>query len=166
MDMRIIEKRKLISLPIVLCLVLTACGGSTGQSTTTESTTTTSETTTTEGAANTSAPDSPPVSLDGAVNDHGVATVEGGSIQIEQGNFYFEPTYVEGQPGETIEIEVVNAGSVTHTFTIEGEGIDLQLDPDQAETVEVTVPESGNLTFFCRFHVSQGMQGAVFASDG
>jgi plastocyanin len=38
--------------------------------------------------------------------------------------------------------------------------VDETLKPDAKMTVTVKVPSSGSLQYYCRFHRSQGMQGA------
>lgn len=139
--MRVTGRERAISLLISLSLVLAACSGDGGEGT-------------------------PPVSLEGEVNDHGTATVEGGSMEMEADDFYFEPTFVNAEPGTTVDVEVTNEGETAHTFTIDGQDVDIELDPGESETAKVTIPDSGNLPFFCRFHIDQGMQGAFVTSSG
>lgn len=103
-----------------------------------------------------------PVQLDGEVDDRGTTTLSGDALELAAGNYYFEPTFVQAEPGTTVTVEVVNEGSLPHTFTVDAESVDVELDPDQRESVEVTVPDSGQLVFYCRFHRRQGMQGAFF----
>lgn len=104
----------------------------------------------------------PPVELEGQVNAHGTGTVSSGRIELELDNFYFEPTFVQADPGTTVEVEAFNEGSTGHTFTIQDQDVDLVLEPDQRQTVEVVIPDSGTLQFICRFHEAQGMKGAFF----
>lgn len=163
------RKMRFPALLVALGLLLAACGGNSAESTTTQPTSTTSEgitTTTAAATTTTGSTQSPPVSLEGQVNDHGTSTVEGSSIEIEQDNFYFDPTYIEADPGATIEVTLTNEGTASHTFTIDSQGIDVELDSGQSKTVQVTIPDSGSLRFYCRFHVGQGMQGAFFPSNG
>ncbi|MGA7271652.1 MAG: cupredoxin domain-containing protein [Acidimicrobiia bacterium] len=147
-------KSTFLALLVGLSLILAGCGnGGSGDVTTTA-------------ASNSTTSPAPPVSLEGQVNDHGQATVEGGSIEVELDNFYFDPTFIAAEPGATVEVELTNKGTTSHTFTVESQNIDIELKPGQSETVEVTIPQSGNLNFFCRFHVGQGMQGAFFPAGG
>lgn len=138
--MSVAGRGRAISLLISLSLVLAACSGDGG-----------------EGAS--------PVSFEGEVSDHGTATVEGGSIEMEADDFYFEPTLVNAEPGTTVDVEVTNEGESAHTFTIDGQDVDIELGPGESATAKVTIPESGNLPFFCRFHPDQGMQGAFETSS-
>lgn len=46
-----------------------------------------------------------------AANDHGSKTVEdNGKTEVELDDFYFEPTVLEGKPGEKITLELKNEG--------------------------------------------------------
>lgn len=95
-------------------------------------------------------------------NDHGSADVAGESrVELEADDFYFEPTVLSGEAGQTLTVEVVNEGDATHTFTLEDQGVDVELDPGQSGEAEVTFPDSGALVFICRFHSGQGMRGAL-----
>ncbi len=142
----------------------TQTASSAGSSSETTSTTTSTETGTSSTETGTS--EAPPVQLEGQVNEHGASTVSGGSIELELDDFYFQPTYVQATPGATVEVELSNEGSASHTFTIDDQNIDVTLEPDGHETVQVTMPDSGSLRFYCRFHASQGMQGAFTTTVG
>lgn len=120
------------------------------------------------GAAGASTPtkDKPP-KISGDVNDHGVGKVQGDAVTIEADDFYFEKTYVKGKPGTTVGVLVDNKGSTTHTFTIDAQGVDEELDPGDSADVDVKIPKSGKTAvFYCRFHRSSGMQGAFFSKAG
>jgi plastocyanin len=98
-------------------------------------------------------------------NDHGMKDVSGeSSVELEQDNFYFEPTVLEGTPGQKLTIELSNEGSALHNFSIPDQSIDQDVQPDAKGEVTVTFPDSGTLVFFCKYHQSQGMVGALEAS--
>jgi len=69
---------------------------------------------------------------------------------------------VKVAPGQKVTVSLHNEGSVPHTFTVPSLNIDKELQPEQKATVTVTVPMSGNVPFYCRFHKDNGMQGAMF----
>jgi plastocyanin len=99
------------------------------------------------------------------VEDHGAADLSGQSeTSLELDDFYFEPTVLMGEPGQTLSIELENEGSAPHTFTIETADIDEELQPGDKVETDVTFPDSGALTFICRFHAGGGMQGALSVS--
>jgi plastocyanin len=108
-----------------------------------------------------------PVALDGEVTDKGTEDVTGGGeVELEADDFYFEATFLEATPGDTLAVAVTNEGDATHTFTIDSLQIDEEIQPGSSAAVEVTVPDSGALNFYCRFHRGRGMQGAVFTQEG
>lgn len=107
----------------------------------------------------------PPVSLAGAVSDRGTADLGGGTtIEVELGDTYFGPTYVTTAGRRTVTVSLRNEGKLPHTFTIDGTSVDRELAPGASGAVEVALPASGSLRFYCRFHVEGGMQGAFALS--
>jgi plastocyanin len=107
-----------------------------------------------------------PVKLSGKVNNEGTKAVRGTSIEVEQDDFYFDPTFIKAKPGTTLTVELKNEGKAEHNFSISGQNIDMNLEPDKSATVTVTVPASGNVQFFCKIHQTRGMQGAIFTKAG
>jgi plastocyanin len=108
---------------------------------------------------------SAPVSVPGKVNNHGTKDVkDGDSIEVEADDFYFGPTFIKGPAGAKLTVELHNEGKAKHTFTIDDQKIDQQLDPDAKANVSVTLPASGVLVYYCQFHQNQGMQGALFTA--
>jgi plastocyanin len=98
-------------------------------------------------------------------NDHGTKDVSGeSSVELEQDNFYFEPTVLRGSPGQKLTIELSNEGSALHNFSIPDQSIDEDVQSDAKGEVTVTFPDSGTLVFFCKYHQSQGMVGALEVS--
>ena len=133
--------RKLLVLGFVLVIalsVLAACGGDDDSS---------------SGSPN----------LSGKVNDKGQKTVSGDSIELEADDFYFKPTFIDAKPGTKLKVEIENEGQNTHTFTIDAQNVDEEVAAGKKGEAEVTVPQSGSVTFYCRFHRSSGMQGALTA---
>ncbi len=95
-------------------------------------------------------------------NDHGSKDVSGASeVDVEQDDFYFEPTVIEGTAGQEITIKLENEGKATHNFTLEDQSIDQTVAPGDDASVTVTFPQSGTLEFFCKFHRGQGMVGEL-----
>jgi plastocyanin len=98
-------------------------------------------------------------------NDHGTKDVSGeSSVELEQDNFYFEPTILKGSPGQELTIELSNEGSALHNFSIPDQSIDQDVQPDTKGEVTVTLPDSGTLVFFCKYHQSKGMVGGLEVS--
>ena len=95
-------------------------------------------------------------------NDHGTKTVEsGGKTEVEMDDFYFEPTVLQGKPGQKVTLELKNEGNTEHSFTIDSQNVDQELGPGEEAEVDVTIPKSGVVSFYCKFHKSSGMAGAL-----
>jgi len=74
------------------------------------------------------------------------------------GQLAFSPATLSVKQGDTIEIDDVS--SISHTFTIDGQGVDVVNEGGQKQTLSITLAP-GTYTFICRFHVSSGMQGTL-----
>jgi len=111
-------------------------------------------------------PAGPPVALTGTVSDHGTGDATSGSLSIELDDSYFGPTYVKAAPGSTVSVELENEGAMPHTFTIDAPKVDVLVAPGKKGTATVTMPASGALAFYCKFHRAAGMQGAFFGKPG
>lgn len=118
------------------------------------------------GDASSAGDEAPPVSLEGRVEDHGTTDLgDATTFTMELDDEYFEPTFVRAPGGATVTITLTNEGDLPHTFTVDELDIDEQLAGGESKTVDVTLPDSGQLPFYCRFHVASGMQGAFVMSD-
>lgn len=107
----------------------------------------------------------PPVELDGKVNDEGTGKAKGKKVTIETVDFAFDKTFVEVEPTK-VKVKIVNDTSTPHTFTIEDQDVDKVMRPGKRAKVKVQVDGSEPVVFFCRFHESVGMQGALFVEAG
>ena len=115
----------------------------------------------------TTAADAGTTLLEGEVTDRGTEDVtgEGAAPQVEivMSDNAFSPTFVTAEPGAEVEVSLRNDGQFPHTFTLDDETVDQELDPGDEATVTITVPASGIVPFHCRFHSGSGMQGAFTA---
>jgi plastocyanin len=93
-------------------------------------------------------------------NDHGSKTV-GDEVKVELDDYYFEPTVLKGKPGQKVTLELENEGKVEHNFSIASQGVDQDVEAGEDAKVTVTIPKSGALSFFCKYHKSMGMAGAL-----
>ena len=96
-------------------------------------------------------------------NDHGTKQV-GEDAEVELDDFYFDPTVLKGKPGAQVTLELKNEGSTEHNFSIDAQNIDQDVDEGKSATVTVTIPQSGEVSFYCKYHKSMGMAGALAAS--
>src|SRR6266508_447088 len=74
------------------------------------------------------------------------------------GQFVFSPVRLTVTKGQTVDVK--NVSSVSHTFTIQGRGIDVVNNGGQSQKVEIDLAP-GTYTFVCRFHQSLLMQGTL-----
>jgi plastocyanin len=58
------------------------------------------------------------------------------------------------------DVALVNEGESPHNFTIEGQGVDVDVDPGTTTTQAIDVA-AGTYTIFCAFHRSDGMEGSL-----
>ncbi len=98
-------------------------------------------------------------------SDHGTKDVSGESeVDVELDDNYFDPTVLKGDPGQKVKLELENEGKTQHNLTIAELSLDQDVAPGKKAEVEVTFPQSGTLSFFCKYHKSLGMAGALEAS--
>ncbi len=100
-------------------------------------------------------PTPPPTSQPASSSSTSAAGV---TLQQGAGGFVFAPTTLTVKKGESINVK--NVGTVAHTFTITGKGIDVVNNPGQSQQVTINLP-AGTYQFICRFHVSLGMKGTL-----
>jgi plastocyanin len=114
-------------------------------------------------AAATESPQGGELTLDGQEpNDHGSRSVVGeDSEDVELDDNYFAPTVLEGSADQSFTVRLKNEGGITHTFTIDEQNVDEELEPDEESSVTVTFPQSGVVVFYCRFHRGLGMFGGL-----
>jgi plastocyanin len=96
-------------------------------------------------------------------NNHGTKSVST-SAEVEMDDYYFEPTVIEGKPGASVTLELKNEGSIEHNFSIDAQNVDMNVQPNSSAKVTVTIPKSGAVSFYCKFHKSMGMAGALEVS--
>ena len=78
-------------------------------------------------------------------------------------NYQFSPATVKVASGDAIELTNTNP-QTPHTFTVDGEDIDVSLDPGSSNTVTIDLPP-GTYPFECTFHSSMGMRGTLKVSS-
>lgn len=73
-----------------------------------------------------------------------------GSVTME--DFSYEPTCVEAALGDSLE--VVNDGQAPHTFTVESDGAEAEVDVAAGDRATLTVPDlaAGTYRVVCTYH--------------
>lgn len=98
--------------------------------------------------------------------DHGTKEVKGQTeLELEADDYYFAPTFLRGEPGQTLTLEIENESGTLHNLSIPALQIDKDIPPEGKVEVQVTFPQSEALRFFCKFHAPLGMNGELLAGD-
>lgn len=148
--------RRLFALLLIVVFGVAACSssGQTSGSTSPTPTAPVATTATTGGTCPASA------GLPTNANIHGTAAASGSQLSIEAGDFFFSPTCVTGVPSGAITLTVHNGGVTLHNVSIPSLHIDMDMTSGQTITVQVRMG-STPLVFFCKYHRSSGMLGAL-----
>jgi plastocyanin len=95
-------------------------------------------------------------------NNKGAKDVTGrDEMEVELDDFYFEPTVYSGTAGQQIKLELSNESNNLHNFSLDGQSISQDVAAGEDMDVTVTFPQSGTLVFYCKYHRSRGMAGAL-----
>jgi plastocyanin len=95
-------------------------------------------------------------------NDHGTKDVSGLThLELELDNYYFNPSVLTGKPGQKLTLELKNESSADHNFSQGAQNINKDVNAGKTETVTVTFPASGVISFFCEYHKDKGMAGGL-----
>lgn len=98
--------------------------------------------------------------------DHGTTDAKGkAEIDLEADSFYFAPTFIRGNPGQQIKLNVENESSAKHNISITDAKIDTDVAAKAKASVTVTFPASGVLLFFCKYHADSGMNGELLSGN-
>lgn len=89
------------------------------------------------------------------------------AAEVTAKEFEFIPDKLRVEEGQTFEVRFENSGDAQHTFTIDEFDVDAELAPGEEQVVLVATPaRAGQFAFYCRFHRSQGMEGALTIGEG
>ncbi|HEX7167761.1 MAG TPA: cupredoxin domain-containing protein [Acidimicrobiales bacterium] len=101
---------------------------------------------------------------DGGEEGGGTATGDGAAAAatatVTMKDFEFDPATVDVDKGE-VTFELANEGDAAHTFTTDAPKADEEVAGGEDGSVTVSLPNEGEVIFYCRFHRGQGMQGKI-----
>ncbi len=97
---------------------------------------------------------------DARVEDKGTEPASGDTVEVEAGDSFFDATCTSGVTAGTVTVTVHNAGQQLHNFSVPDQGIDEDVAAGGTVTVEVEVGSSP-VQYFCKFHRTSGMVGAL-----
>lgn len=84
-------------------------------------------------------------------------------IEIDSGEFYFEPDEIRVRQGEPVEFVVINSGAVEHNISIDEFNIDRDYDVGETIRVSFTPNRKGEFRIYCDIpgHTPAGMVGTL-----
>ncbi len=94
------------------------------------------------------------------VADHGRSPVVGTEPTVEVGDSFFTPTCLDSVTEGAVPLVVHNAGQRLHNVSIPEQDIDADVPAGQTITVTIDV-RSAPITYFCKYHRTSGMAGAL-----
>lgn len=86
------------------------------------------------------------------------------TIEIRATEFSFEPSQIQVDKGETIRLQLINAGSLSHNIHLEGAPVKTEtVQSGATATVRFTAESAGMVQFFCNVpgHNQAGMTGRI-----
>jgi len=99
-------------------------------------------------------------------DDRGTRDVRGLTrVEVEADDYYFEPTFLRGTPGQRLTLVVENESGTLHNLSIPALHVDRDVPPKGKIEVEVTFPATGVVHLFCKVHEALGMNGELLAGD-
>jgi YVTN family beta-propeller protein len=79
-------------------------------------------------------------------------------------DYYFAPTVIQGRAGQRLRLRVENAASTLHNLSAATIGLDRDLPPHGHVEIDVTLPPTGPVPFFCKFHAPLGQTGLLLVA--
>jgi plastocyanin len=88
----------------------------------------------------------------------------GQTVKVKASDFSFTPGKLTATINDPFDLVLTNAGDAPHTFTIDEFDLDAEVAAGEEMTVSVTPSDSGEFSYYCRFHRQQDMQGSITVS--
>jgi cytochrome c oxidase subunit II len=86
------------------------------------------------------------------------------NVEVTVSDFSFTPGNLTAKTGDPFDLVLTNSGDAPHTFTIDEFDVDSEVAAGEETTVSITASDSGEFTYYCRFHRQQGMEGSIKVS--
>jgi hypothetical protein len=85
-------------------------------------------------------------------SNHGTKDGKGkGELVLEDDNYYFEPTFIRGTPGQKLKVKIENESGRLHNFSIPDQHLDVDIPPKGKVVIAIAFPSSGVCAFFASF---------------
>jgi YVTN family beta-propeller protein len=82
-------------------------------------------------------------------------------VVVRVDDYSFTPSAVRARAGERLRLRVENAASTLHNLSAPALALDRDLPPRAQVEIDVTVPSTGAVPFFCKFHEPLGQRGQL-----
>ena len=76
---------------------------------------------------------------------------------------YFQPREITIADGD--ELVLINRGTSLHNFSIEEGDVDVDVQPGESVSVDLSSLAPGTYAFFCTYQRQQGMEGTITIAD-
>jgi plastocyanin len=86
--------------------------------------------------------------------------------QVQVRNFAYSPASLNAQVGQSVTINVTNAGPAPHTFTIDGLTDSGSIANGTSKSVTFTPTQARTYTFYCTIHGAAVMSGTLTVGAG
>ncbi len=84
---------------------------------------------------------------------------EWSELKIKMHDNFFQPRDITVKVGDALAVS--NLGMHTHNFSIEDTDIDVDVEPGETSSVELSALEPSTYTFVCAYHREEGMEGTI-----
>ena len=85
------------------------------------------------------------------------------AVAVTASDNTFEPAAITASAGAGIE--VTNDGEAPHNFSVEGSGIDVDIEPGETVTVDTSELEPGTHDVECKLHSAAGMTATLTLNE-
>ena len=86
------------------------------------------------------------------------------TISVETEDYAFKPASITGRAGDRLLLRLTSRSSTLHNVSVPAQGIDRDIEPGATVEIPVTLPASGAVPFFCKFHAALGQRGELVAA--
>ena len=107
-----------------------------------------------------------PVAPAAPVSPPAITGAAAASMAVTVRNFSYTPASITAQVGQTVSVNVTNAGPSPHTFTIDGLTDSGSIANGASKTVTFTPTQARTYTFYCTIHGASVMSGTLTVTGG
>lgn len=76
-------------------------------------------------------------------------------------DFAFSPSSIQAEDGTRVKLSLANSGGSLHNITVDGLGVDVDVDPGDQGSAVIEPKSPGTAVFYCKYHRASGMQGTL-----